>query len=196
MKARILSVALVLLVVLPTLAAIPPQTITIPAGTAVHFKLNRAISTGKAKSGQNVPAELTAPIVIGGKTVAAAGSAANVHITTVEESGRIGGSAKLVFHVSSITLTNGSKVSVRTSSYVREGRAHAKHNAKYIAGAAVVGALAGQALGGNRDATAKGAAIGAGVGIGAAAATGKFDFEVPAGERFNLKLKSSVKATI
>ena len=120
----------------------------------------------------------------------------NVHITSAEGSGRIGGSAKLVFHVSSITLANGSRLSVRTSSYAREGRAHAKHNAKYIAGAGIAGALIGQAVGGNRNSTAKGAAIGAGVGIGAAAATGKFDFEEAAGSRYSLKLRSSVTANL
>jgi hypothetical protein len=178
--------------VLLTATAVLAAPVTIPAGTSIHFKLQHSINTANAKPGQNVPGSLTQPIVIGGRTVASSGAPVNVHITTAEASGRIGGSAKLVFHVSSITLADGSRVSVRTRSYSREGRAHAKHNAKYIAGAAVVGALAGQALGGNRDATAKGAAIGAGVGIGAAAATGKFDFTVPAGERFALSLKSSV----
>ena len=192
---RFATLALVLLISSAAFAAVP-QPITIPAGTDVHFKLLHAINTANAKAGQNVAGALTQPIVIGGKTVAPAGAAVNVHITTAEASGRIGGSAKLVFHVSSIALTNGSSISVRTSSYAREGRAHAKHNAKYIAGAAVVGALAGQAIGGNRNSTAKGAAIGAGVGIGAAAATGKFDFTVPAGERFNLSLKKSVTANL
>ncbi len=192
MSARTGSVALALLISFSILASVP---ITIPAGTEVHFKLDRGINTATAKAGQNIPGQLTTPIVVNGTTVAPSGSAVNVHITTAEASGRIGGSAKLVFHVSSITLANGSRVSVRTSSYAREGRAHAKHNAKYIVGAAAVGALAGQAIGGNRSSTEKGAAIGAGVGIGAAAATGKFDFEVPAGERFQLKLKSSVTAS-
>jgi hypothetical protein len=142
-----------------------------------------------------VPGALTQSIVIGGKTVAPAGSAVNVHVTSAEASGRIGGSAKLVFHVSSITLANGNRLSVRTSNYARVGRGHAKHNAKYIAGAGVAGALIGQAVGGNRNSTAKGAAIGAGVGIGAAAATGKLDFTVPAGERFSLKTRTSVSAS-
>jgi hypothetical protein len=173
-----------------------PQPVTIPAGTAIHFKLLHGISTAHAKPGENVAGALTQPIVIGGRTVAPAGSAVNVHITSAEGSGRIGGSAKLVFHVSSITLANGNRLSVHTSSYAREGRAHAKHNAKYIAGAGIAGALIGQAVGGNRNSTAKGAAIGAGVGIGAAAATGKFDFEEAAGSRYSLKLRSSVTANL
>ena len=60
----------------------------------------------------------------------------------------------------------------------------------------MIGALAGQAIGGNSKSTAKGAAIGAGVGVGAAAATGKFDFKEPAGEHFVLKLRSAVTVTM
>jgi len=186
----------ILLITLSTVATASARTIVVPAGTSIHFKLLRTINTASARPGQPVPAALTAPIVIDGVTVARAGSPAEVHISNAEASGRIGGSAKLTFSLASITLANGRTVGVRTSSYSREGKAHAKHNATYIAGAGVIGALAGQALGGNRDATAKGAAIGAGVGIAAAAGTGKFDFSVAAGHRFSLRLRSSIRAAV
>lgn len=195
MSPRIVSLALIVFISL-SVAAAPPQSVTVPAGTQVHFKLLQSINTANAKAGQRVPAQLTEPLVANGKTVAAAGSAATVKITTAEASGRIGGSAKLIFSLASVTLANGTKADVKSSSYSREGKAHAKHNATYIAGAAIVGGLAGQALGGNRNSTAKGAAIGAGVGIGAAAATGKFDFEVKAGDRFSLKLKTPITTTM
>jgi hypothetical protein len=172
------------------------RAITIPAGTPVHFKLLGTINTNTARVGQHVPAELTAPIVVHGVTVARSGAPAVVKITAAEESGRVGGSAKLRFSLASITLANGQSVAVHSSSWAREGKAHAKHNATYIVGGAVVGALAGQAIGHDRDATAKGAAAGAGAGIGAAAATGKFDFSVKAGARFALKLRSAIQTTI
>ena len=188
--------AFAILVALTVAATAAAGTIVVPAGTTIHFKVLRTISTASATPGQSVPAALTAPIVVNGVTVARTGAPAEVHISNAEASGRIGGSAKLTFSLASITLANGSTVGVRTSSYSREGKAHAKHNATYIAGAGVIGALAGQALGGNRDATAKGAAIGAGVGIAAAASTGKFDFSLPAGQRFSLRLRSAVRAAL
>src|SRR5438067_4427614 len=175
--------------------AASPQAITIPAGTSIHFKLKQTINTATARAGQHVPAELTAPVVVAGRTIANAGSPATVKITTAEASGRMGGSAKIVFHVSSIALANGTRVEVSTSSYSREGKGHAKHNATYIATAGVAGALAAKAIGG-RNSTQKDAAIGAGVGVGAAAATGKFDFKLPAGDRYSLKLRSPVHVTI
>ncbi len=176
--------------------AAAPRAIVVPAGTPIRFKLLRTISTATAEAGEHVQAELTAPIVIGGRTVASTGSPAVVRISGAEASGRIGGSAKLTFSLSAITLANGSQIDVHTSSYSREGRAHAKHNATYIAGAGIIGALAGQAIGHDTDATEKGAAIGAGVGIAAAAATGKFDFEKKAGDRFRLTLRSPIRTTL
>ena len=196
MTARFRGVPLVLFIAVASIAAVTPQTIVVPSGTSIHFELRKTVSTATAKAGESVPAALTAPVVVDGRTVASAGSAAVVHISQAESSGRIGGSAMLTFSLSSITLANGTKVDVRTSSYSREGRAHVKHNATYIGGAAVAGALAGQAVGHDRKTTEKGAAIGAGVGIGAAAATGKFDFELKTGHRFKLTLKSPIKAML
>jgi len=196
MTTKIQAASLVLLLAVASTSLAVQRTVSVPAGTPIHFKLQRTIATATARPGQSVPAELTSSIVINGNTVARAGSPATVRISSVESSGRIGGSASLNFSLSSITLANGSTVAVRTSHYAREGKAHAKHNATVIGGAAIIGALAGQALGGNRDATAKGAAIGAGVGIAGAAATGKFDFDVSAGDRFKLTLRSAIRATL
>jgi len=190
------STAVVLSLIAALSIAASPQTVVVPAGTAVHFKLKQTINTANAKVGEHVPIELTQAIVVNGRTVANAGAPGHVRITAAESSGRIGGSAKLAFRLSSITLANGTRADVSSSSYYREGKAHAKHNAAYITGAAALGALAGQAVGGNRNSTAKGAAIGAGVGIGAAAATGKFDFTEAAGSRYSLKLKSSLSVTM
>ena len=195
MNTRIRISTLVLFLAIASTGLAITGTIVVPAGTPVHFKLNRTINTATAKPGQSVSAELTAPIVVNGLTVARAGAPAVVHINSVEASGRIGGSASLNFSLSSITLANGHTAAVQTSHYTREGKAHAKHNATVITGGAILGALAGQAIGGNRDATAKGAAIGAGVGIAGAAATGKFDFEVGPGSRFRLTLRSPIHAT-
>ena len=188
--------ALIVLITAISVVATASETIVVPAGTPIHFKLRETISTATAKPGQSVPAELTAPIVVRGYTVAKAGAPAVVHISNAESSGRIGGSAKLTFSLSSITLADGSTADVRTSSYSREGRSHVKHNAEYIAGAGILGAVAGQAIGHDRDATAKGAAIGAGVGIAAAASTGKFDFTVAAGHRFSMRLRAPIRATL
>ena len=196
MKSRIFCTFAVVLFFAAVSLAAAAEPIVIPAGTPIHFKLLRTISTASARAGQQVPAALTAPIVVGGRTVANAGSPAVVRIRAAEASGRIGGSARLSLTLSSITLTNGRQVAVHTSSFSREGRAHAKHNATYIATAGVLGGLAGQAVGHDRKTTEKGAAIGAGVGIGAAAATGKFDFEEKAGHRFRLKLRSAIRTTL
>lgn len=187
---------LVSLFVTVALHAAIPQTVIVPSGTSVHFKLLKSINTATAKAGQTVGAELTQPLVADGRTIARDGARATVRINEVQASGRVGGSATLSFSLVSIELANGTRADVHTHSYSREGKAHVKHNAAYIGGAAVAGAVIGQAVGHDHNSTARGAAIGAGVGLGAAAATGKFDFEVKSGERFTLKLKSQLKTTL
>jgi hypothetical protein len=196
LKIRFSALTLLLCVAVAATLSASPLPIAIPAGTSIHFKLLSTISTATAKAGDHVPAELTSPIVIDGHTVANAGAPATVRVSSVESSGRIGGSAKLTFSLSSLTLVNGKRYDVRTSYYSREGKAHAKHNAEYIIGGAIVGALAGQAIGHDSKATREGTALGAGAGIGAAAATGKFDFEESAGSRYRLTLRSTVRTTI
>ena len=190
MRLRMVSLAAFVLL------AAAARTVNVPAGTPIHFKLLQTVNTNTAKAGQHVPAELTAPLVVDGVTIARNGAPAVVKITLAEESGRIGGSAKLRFSLHSIKLANGETAEVHSSSWFREGKAHGKHNATYIVGGAIAGALIGQAVGHDRNATAKGTAAGAGVGIGAAAATGKFDFSVKAGARFILKLKSAIRTTV
>ena len=93
MKTCMLTFLVVILASFAAFAA--PQTIVIPAGTAIHIKLKQTIDTANAKVGQHVPAELTQPVIAGGRTIANAGSAASVRITAAEASGRMGGSAKL-----------------------------------------------------------------------------------------------------
>src|SRR5436190_20712883 len=105
-----LRAAFILLITFTTVATASARTIVVPAGTSIHFKLRRTISTASARPGQSVPAALTAPIVINGVTVARAGSPAEVHIRNAEASGRIGGSAKLTFPLPSNTPANGRTV--------------------------------------------------------------------------------------
>src|SRR5207237_861817 len=93
MKTCMLTFLVVILASFAAFAA--PQTIVIPAGTAIHIKLKQTIDTANAKVGQHVPAELTQPVIAGGRTIANAGSAASVRTTAAEASGRMGGNSQV-----------------------------------------------------------------------------------------------------
>src|SRR5260221_11160849 len=140
MRPRMLSLAALVLF------AAAARTVTVPAGTSIHFKLLQTVNTNTAKAGQHVPAELTAPLVVDGVTIARNGAPAVVKITLAEESGRIGGSAKLRLSLPSIKLANGETAEGPSSSWYRQGKAHGKHNATFTLGGAIPGALIGQAL--------------------------------------------------
>src|SRR5205809_3116219 len=83
MTTKSFAASLVLLLAAASAGA-ATRTVVVPAGTPVHFKLLRTVSTATARTGQSVPAELTAPIVIGGITVARARAPASVYIRNAE----------------------------------------------------------------------------------------------------------------
>src|SRR5436189_276793 len=75
------------LLVFSVAAVASPQSLAIPAGTSVHFKLKQSINTATAKAGTHVPGELTAPIVINGRTVANGAAAATGKFDFEEKAG-------------------------------------------------------------------------------------------------------------
>ena len=120
-----------LLLITAASAGAATRTVVVPAGTPVHFKLLTTISTATARPAQSVPAQLTAPIVINGITVARAGAPASAYIRNAESSGRIGGSAKLSFSLTSIRLANGS-TSRRSNLQLFAGRTCARQAQRHV----------------------------------------------------------------
>ncbi len=158
-----------------------PRDVVVPAGAQLAVRLDAPVSSASASSGQRVAGELAAPLTVGSDVVAAVGTQVEATVATAVPSGRLGGTANLTLVLTSVRV-GGDWRPVVTSSVARGGPGHAKRNARYIGGGAAVGALIGQLLGGNHNTTLRGAAIGAAAGTGAAAATGKTDVTIPAGE--------------
>ena len=144
---------------------------TIPAGTHISVRMGQELSSGTAKVGDRFDATLARDLVVGGKTIAKAGSPARGKVTLAKSSGRLHAPGQLSVRLTSIQA-EGKTIPISTGSYHLEGKSHAKSNATKIGGGAALGALIGGIAGGG-----KGAAIGAGAGgaagTGVAAATGK-----------------------
>ncbi len=158
-----------------------PRSVTVPAGAQLAVRLDATVSSASAASGQSVQGELAAPLEAGGDLVAAAGTPVEARVQTAVPSGRLARPARLELVLTSVQIA-GEWVPVVTSSVARTGPTHTKHNSRFIAGGAAIGALVGQLLGGNHNSTLRGAAVGAAAGTGAAAATGKADVTIGAGE--------------
>lgn len=157
------------------------REVTVPAGTPVSVRLNATVSSASAASGEVVEGQLASPLELGRETVAGIGSGVEVRVESAVPSGRLGRSARLVTTLVAVDV-NGRRFPVVSSEIARGDPAHAKRNARLIGGGAAIGALVGQILGGNSRSTLRGAAVGAAAGTGAAAATGKLDVTIGAGE--------------
>jgi hypothetical protein len=172
MLRRILPIATLLLATVFAVAQ------TIPAGTPVTIRIGSEISSGNAEVGQTFEGSLAKSLVVGGKTIAPAGSTVHGKVTLAKSSGRLHDPGQLSIRLTSIRTKSGS-VAVTSSPYHVEGKGHMKSNATKIGGGAAAGAVIGALAGGGKGA-AIGTVVGAGAGTGVAAATGKQEAVIPA----------------
>jgi hypothetical protein len=165
---------------------------TIPAGTNIPVRMGREISSGTAKVGDRFDATLARDLVVGGKTIAQAGSPARGKVTLAKSSGRLHAPGQISVRLTSIQA-EGKTIALETGSYHLEGKSHAKSNATKIGGGAALGAVIGGIAGGG-----KGAAIGAGAGgaagTGVAAATGKEEAVIPAEKTLSFTTTAAASA--
>ncbi|MFY9561627.1 MAG: hypothetical protein WAQ52_15445 [Terriglobales bacterium] len=172
MLRKILPIATILLATAFAIAQ------TIPAGTPVTVRIGSAISSGSAQVGQHFEGTLAKNLVVGGKTIAAAGSPVRGKVTLAKSSGRLHAPGQLSIRLTSVQ-GNGKMVPVSSSAYRVKGKGHMKSNATKIGGGAAAGAVIGAIAGGGKGA-AIGTLVGAGAGTGVAAATGKEEAVIPA----------------
>ncbi len=168
----------ILLIVTLLLATAFAIAQTIPAGTRVTIRTGSEISSGTAQAGQTFEGSLARNLVVGGKTIAPAGSTVHGKVTLAKSSGRLHAPGQLSIRLTSIQ-TNGHSIRVTSSAYRVTGKSHTKSNATKIGGGAAAGAIIGALAGGGKGA-AIGTVAGAGAGTGVAAATGKQEAVIPA----------------
>ncbi len=149
-----------------------------PAGTPVTVRIGSEISSGSAKIGNTFDGTLVKSVVVGGKTIAAAGSPVRGKVTLAKSSGRLHEPGELSVRLTSVQV-NGKMMAVSSSPYHVKGKGHMKSNATKIGGGAAAGAVIGAIAGGGKGA-AIGTLVGAGAGTGVAAATGKEEAVIPA----------------
>ena len=165
---------------------------TIPAGTRLSVRTTSEISSGTAKVGDRFEGALASNLVVGGKTVAKAGSPVRGKVTLAKSSGRLHAPGQLSLRLTSVEV-NGKMLPIATGSYHLEGKSHTKSNATKIGGGTAAGALIGGLAGGGKGALI-GSAVGAGAGTGVAAATGKEEAVVPAEK--TLSFTTTTAATV
>lgn len=170
------------------------ETVTIPQGTPVAIRLQNSISSASATSGDRFDFVLAEPLVVNGKTIAAAGANGVGRVVAARQSGRLHNAGYLRLALASVEV-EGKQVPVQSSSIFISGGSYKKRNWAWIGGGAAGGALIGGLAGGGKGALI-GSAIGAGSGTAAAAATGKKEVSFAAEKRLTFKLSQPLQVQV
>jgi len=163
----------------------------IPAGTALHVRLDEALDTRRNRPGDAFRATLEEPVVLDGGTVVPRGTRLTGHVTTAAPSGRFKGRAVLALTLDSFEA-GGRAYHVRTDHIERVSAAHKKRDVALIGGGAGLGAVVGALAGGGKGA-AIGALAGGGAGTAGAALTGKKEVGVNAESMLTFRLTAPVE---
>lgn len=137
---------------------------TVPAGTALHARLDTSLGSDTNQVNDPVEATLTEAELVDGVEVLPSGSIVKGVVTTAESSGKVRGRASLAVKFRSITLAGRDETYGLSSSIQHTAAATKGDDAKKIGIPAAGGAILGAILGGK-----KGALIGTAIGGGAGA---------------------------
>lgn len=176
----------------PEVKAVPkPESVTLPAGTAITGTLQSTIATDKVQVGEPVSLRVTQDVRSAGVVVVPAGSTVRGTVTHAQAAGRMKGAAELTIRFTEVLLASGASYPVTCEAFRVVSRGDGRESAAEIGGGAAVGGVLGGVIGGKDD-VLKGAAIGAAVGTGVAVATKGDQIVLPAGRTIAVKLVSPV----
>ncbi len=168
-----------------------PRPRVVAAGTALPIVLKEALTTKTAQPEDPVVAELAEDVVVDGDVLLPKGSEVHGHVLTALRSGRVKGKARLVVTFDQV-MTDGKTFRIDATGFdVTAGSSKGK-DAKIAGGAAAAGAIIGAIAGGGSGAL-KGGAIGGAAGGAAVLATRGQEVELPAGSRYKIELRKSLR---
>jgi hypothetical protein len=171
------------------------EELTVEKHSVIGIRLDSAISTRTARVEDRVSATVSRDVTVAGRIAIPAGVRLEGTVVLVESGGKFRNRARLGLRFDRMILTDGTRVSLKTDTIIREGDSPSPDAAAKVGGGAVAGAILGGVLGGK-----KGAAIGTAVGgAGGAAAVIRGDGNesaLPAGAPLTVRLIDDVTVTI
>ena len=181
----------------PPPAPAEPEKIdlVVPAESVLGLQIERTVSSEVARVEDRVEARVTRDVRVGDRVAIPAGSVVQGSVMEVERGGKVKEKARLGIRFHTVVLADGSRLSIRTDSVVREGTSPTGESAAKIGGAAVGGAILGAILGGGKGA-AIGGSIGAAGGTAATMAGGRNPAVLPAGTTVSVRVQQPVTVTV
>ena len=141
---------------------LPPQTLTLPAGTVVRVRVDEWLSSDRNLVGDSFSATLDQPIVVDGWVVARRGQAQTGRVSLVKKAGHAGGTSQLGVELPELTLVDGQQFPIQTELLQTSAGTSHGQDAAIVGGTTGTGAVIGAIADGG-----PGAAIGAGIGVAA-----------------------------
>lgn len=171
-----------------------PETVTIPAGTSVSVRMSSTINSEKNVAGDPFSATLDAPLVINDVVLAERGAQVEGKVVEIDRSGRVKGTARITLALSSIHLSDGQTVELKTDAWERMAEKSTKNDAAKVGIMTGIGAAIGAIAGGGKGA-AVGAASGAGAGTGVVLATRGKAAQIDVETKIPFRLSSALTVT-
>ena len=169
------------------------QGVTIPVGTLVRVRVNRAISSKQEKPGDVFDGFVANDVVAGGLVAIPRGAAVQGTVVDAKTSGAISGRGELSLNITSVTL-GGKVYPVQSDIWAQAGPSKTGNTVSNAAGFGVAGALIG-AIAGRGAGAAIGAGAGAAAGIGVSAAERKGQVVIPPEGMVSFHLASPATVT-
>jgi len=167
------------------------ERVTIPAGTQLTLVLETPLSSATSQAGDRVEARVERATSEDGRVLLPGGTVLKGRVLEAQSSGRVKGRARLAVAFDQIVVRGRTQRLDTTEIEATAADSH-ERDAAVIGGGAAAGAIVGAITGGGKGAK-KGAIIGGVAGTGAVLATKGKEVELPAGSRWTVRVKDSVK---
>jgi type IV secretory pathway VirB10-like protein len=163
----------------------------LPEGTELQLVLEQPLSSVRNHAGDTVTARVERAVSEDGRIVLPGGTLLQGRVTEARGSGRVSGRARVAVDFDRIVV-RGRTQELEVSPVVAEAPGEGSRDAKVVGGSAAAGAILGAIANGGKGAV-KGAVIGAGAGGAAVLVTKGKEIDMPAGSRWTVRLRNSVR---
>jgi hypothetical protein len=168
-----------------------PTSMVLPEGTELQLVLEQPLSSATSRAGEEVTARVERATSEDGSIALPGGTVLHGRVSDARPSGRVSGRARLAVDFDRIVV-RGRTHELDAATVVVEAPGEGGRDAKIVGGSAAAGAVLGAISGGGKGAV-KGAVIGAGAGGAAVLVTKGKEVQLPAGSRWTVRLRNSVR---